>query len=381
MTDKIHIAALEDLRAGVQMDRHNLPDSDAKLAALDAALAVLRAAGGPVAVLRYERGTPGRENEMPRVVSCNRLPDGDYPVYAAPQASAEESAIDKPIPDSVEHYGLIDERVGAPAAEASAKGAGDVWQAFSTWVTTKASDETYVLSAKDGFYAGVEWCRQQRGGDVDERAAFERRFRIEPENWSTAGGGGYRNVWYEARWEGWKARAALAAQPAASAEPSDEEIDAIAASMPDGAGGMLKQWGYRQFARALLSSYGRPAGDAQPVAAQETYPQMMPAELSQFLSDVMTAAGLVSHGKQCKALGERLGDACMRLRLHYPEPFAAPVATQKADDARDAERYRWLKDLLDNEEVTAGLHEAFMAGPEAMDAALDAAIAQQRKGE
>src|SRR5690606_7622444 len=43
--------------------------------------------------------------------------------------------------------------------------------------------------------------------------------------------------------------------------PSDEEIDAIAASMPDGAGGMLKQWGYRQFARALLSRYGRPAGE------------------------------------------------------------------------------------------------------------------------
>ena len=63
-------------------------------------------------------------------------------------------------------------------------------------------------------------------------------------------------------------------------------------------------------------------------AAQKTYPQMMPAELSQFLSDVMTAAGLVSHGKQCKALGERLGDACMRLRLHYPEPFVAIEAAR-----------------------------------------------------
>ena len=28
-----------------------------------------------------------------------------------------------------------------------------------------------------------------------------------------------------------------------------------------------------------------------------------------FLSDVLTAAGLVSHGKQCKALGSRLGEA------------------------------------------------------------------------
>ena len=56
--------------------------------------------------------------------------------------------------------------------------------------------------------------------------------------------------------------------PAApQAEPSDEEIDAIAASMPDGAGGMLKQWGYRQFARALLARYGaRPAASVEPVA-------------------------------------------------------------------------------------------------------------------
>ena len=38
-----HIAALEDLRLGVEMDRHHLPDGDAKIAALDAALASLRA--------------------------------------------------------------------------------------------------------------------------------------------------------------------------------------------------------------------------------------------------------------------------------------------------------------------------------------------------
>lgn len=40
-----------------------------------------------LAVLRYERGMPGKENEMPRVVSCNWLPDGEYPVYATPQTS------------------------------------------------------------------------------------------------------------------------------------------------------------------------------------------------------------------------------------------------------------------------------------------------------
>ena len=42
----------------------------------------------PVAVIRYERSTQGRENEMPRVVSCNWMPDGVYEVFAAPQVLA-----------------------------------------------------------------------------------------------------------------------------------------------------------------------------------------------------------------------------------------------------------------------------------------------------
>lgn len=40
----------------------------------------------------------------------------------------------------------------------------------------------------------------------------------------------------------------------------------------------------------------------------------------QFLSDVHTAAGLVTHGKQCKALGERLGKGVM---LYLTTPPAA----------------------------------------------------------
>jgi len=42
----------------------------------------------PVATIRYERGTPGKENDMPKVVSCNWLPDGVYSVYATPQTEA-----------------------------------------------------------------------------------------------------------------------------------------------------------------------------------------------------------------------------------------------------------------------------------------------------
>lgn len=43
------------------------------------------AEAGPVAVLRFQRNKTGCENEMPAVISCNDLPDGDYQVYAAPQ--------------------------------------------------------------------------------------------------------------------------------------------------------------------------------------------------------------------------------------------------------------------------------------------------------
>ena len=44
-------------------------------------------------------------------------------------------------------------------------------------------------------------------------------------------------------------------------------------------------------------------------------------EFGQFLSDVLTAAGLVSHGEQSKGLGQRLADAVMRLRA-APQPAA-----------------------------------------------------------
>jgi len=54
-----------------------------------AALAALRSMPAePVATIRYERGTPGKENDMPKVVSCNWLPDGVYSVYATPHTEA-----------------------------------------------------------------------------------------------------------------------------------------------------------------------------------------------------------------------------------------------------------------------------------------------------
>jgi hypothetical protein len=55
-----------------------------------------------VAIIRYERGTPGKENDMPKVVSCSWLPDGVYSVYATPHTEAvrmsEGEIDDLPLP-------------------------------------------------------------------------------------------------------------------------------------------------------------------------------------------------------------------------------------------------------------------------------------------
>ncbi|ESH90755.1 hypothetical protein B551_0222555 [Cupriavidus sp. HPC(L)] len=60
-------------------------------------------------------------------------------------------------------------------------------------------------------------------------------------------------------------------------------------------------------------------------------------EVSRFLTDVMTAAGLVSHGKQSKALGNRLGRKAMELRSTFYALLAAPAAgTGQDDPLRDA---------------------------------------------
>ena len=91
--------------------------------------------------------------------------------------------------------------------------------------------------------------------------------------------------------------------------PSDAEIEKLAAehlkafAQFTGAGDVWVE-GEVAFARAVLAKWGTP----QPVVREP--------ELDQFLSDVMTAAGLVTHGKQCKQLGERLGAAVMKLRAH-----------------------------------------------------------------
>ena len=71
--------------------------------------------------------------------------------------------------------------------------------------------------------------------------------------------------------------------------------------------------GVRVLAEAVLSM-DTALTTPQPTQAQAGAVES--EEFGQFLSDVLTAAGLVTHGKQCKALGERLADMCAKLRHH-----------------------------------------------------------------
>ena len=148
-------------------------------------------------------------------------------------------------------------------------------------------------------------------------------------------------------------------------EPTDDELDAVIAEYR---AGIYSQDMHPRFERAIMraaiAKWGQPAHSGEPVGylycggsygdeladweivaeqfqcdrlnehhgalGQEvklpvyTTPQPTQAvppagwepEFDQFLSDVMTAAGLVTHGKQCKQLGERLGAAVMKLRVH-----------------------------------------------------------------
>lgn len=59
----------------------------------------------------------------------------------------------------------------------------------------------------------------------------------------------------------------------------------------------------------------------------------------------------------------------------HPTESAGPAPAEIEADAR---RYRWLREALDNEQVTERLHEAFQQGSTALDAAIDAALGESQ---
>lgn len=68
----------------------------------------------PTARIRYERNTPGRENEMPRVLSCNRMADGIYEVFTESQVQAMldvRNSDNKAAPSGTARESLTDEQI------------------------------------------------------------------------------------------------------------------------------------------------------------------------------------------------------------------------------------------------------------------------------
>ena len=77
-------------------------------------LAAAAAGMQPVARIRYERNTPGRENEMPRVLSCNRMADGIYEVFTESQVQAMldvRNSDNKAAPSGTAREPLTDEQI------------------------------------------------------------------------------------------------------------------------------------------------------------------------------------------------------------------------------------------------------------------------------
>jgi hypothetical protein len=119
---------------------------------------------------------------------------------------------------------------------------------------------------------------------------------------------------------------------AAQAEPielSDERIDAIAdfvvKGMEDGLRGFLKSWGWRQFARAIL------ADCRGHVAAASATAQPEPVWIQPDHLDKARQAPFLCRVEPAKR------DDFVPLYAAVPPPAA------QSDEARDAARYRWLR--------------------------------------
>jgi len=126
----------------------------------------------------------------------------------------------------------------------------------------------------------------------------------------------------------WQTRALEAeGKLSTSAEPSDEEIEALAhrvctkythADDPSASRYEFGMLTLRQFARTLLSRYGRPAGDAQPVAIvrENPYcPEGMSDEISEYLPNgTMLYAAPVAARKPVEWDATDAGDAIRAMK-------------------------------------------------------------------
>jgi hypothetical protein len=179
---------------------------------------------------------------------------------------------------------------------------------------------------------------QQEGGK-DERAMFEteivKHFAFDPGLFKQFDGNTYFSDPLTFAHIGWKAARALAHPSDKLQQASTAQVEPIEdpVTVPRGLLGaachaierkkdaptVLAK--LREFTTGTRSGY-------RAAPAQAT----MSVAFSQFLTDVMTAAGLLSHGKRDKALAARLGAECMKIRSGT---IPAAQATPEGADLRN----------------------------------------------
>ncbi len=237
--------------------------------------------------------------------------------------------------------------------------------------------------------------------DDKERAAFEAWSNGRCELHLVNSAGRYSSATTQFAWEAYQAgRAALAAQSAAAtAAPSDEHVSVVGMPEFDDLLDHIYEHGTTSegvrsradaLARALLSRYGRPAGDAQPAvwAAADTLNSPHPTCISSlaYMSQLDRERGreyaplyasLDAQPDPNVCYGDGFYDGYWKGR---GEGWDAAIAAQNSEDAGDAERYRWLRDkaMMGSRHDPAVLKDGptdcceFMFGKE-LDAAIDAA--------
>lgn len=440
MTDNNHIAALEDLRAGVQMDRHNLPDSDAKLAALDTAIAVLsklREAGEPsdeeLEALARRHGTGGWQT-LPDMVRFARTL---LARYAAPQASAEEI-----------RNAALEEAAALVQREAcecdSCKAVDDLWT-FPPKIRALKS-----TAAKDGGEPGAlsnPNCPESRANTGDDPGALRpendgktrdaRDYVRGPMSWDSAKGagderepsptkgmniaqrilhvGGRNNQAGYVEFGSTQAVEALVRQVLRDLDWAGQDDDGAFQARYRIPGGEWSSWGHvscgvkghEQQLRYLPADRQQRGGDVNERAAWEKVllfatqirRKLDSAEVSQSSAsgighDACERAIWIQDIARAALAAQPAASAEPVLRDHLQRPVMVPsLAAQKVGDgdAKDAERYRWLRvrwgrieDTYDGDtDQIVEIREAddkfegWEVSPESLDAAIDAAMQQQ----
>lgn len=176
---------------------------------------------------------------------------------------------------------------------------------------------------------------------ADERAAFEKRFSVPPENWTKSGGGGYRNIWIETRWEGWRARAALASAPL---DPEAAEVDFLVRVLEKMDTWRAEEWSELLERRPAILALLRPMVLASAPVAGDTLSEQDRKQVEAFID--------------CDGLGAMIVEANRYSAVvrALQSGYASPQASEAVGDASDMDDLR--------SRVLAAIHDCAALTPE-----------------